>query len=471
MSLRILRIELRRSMARVVGPLFVVAALLLGYLLTPLLFRGSGAWDLQWNGLVIQPRHLLTFIWAFIVGFGALQGMRDKRSKVGELFDSTPRPQWQRAGQLAGAFSLSLLGGYLAFLLVGAIQVATNATYFPLGVLLIGLVGAAIIVAGGLLGLGIGRLLPSFLTPPAAAMLGMVALAFVETERESGFALLSPSLARIHDVQAFHTLLPSVSVAQLVWFTAIAATGLLLFVARRRWIRAIAVVPPLVGVLIAVPLLPGDPGKALAVDRGAVELVCADGQPRVCVTRVHEAKLAELVEPAREALALLGKLPDAPTAVMESTAQAEDGVQEFVPEASGPVESRPADFVPISYDSLIPAISLNDAAGPVDERFSLLLGAGTPACRPHDEDRERELGARQAVASWLDGELRLKDASDVDYAAAVQEIESANSWAKRAWAALRELPADVQLERVAAYRSASLTCSGDLYSVLVDGAR
>ena len=75
----------------------------------------------------------------------------------------------------------------------------------------------------------------------------------------------------------------------------------------------------MLGAAVAVPLLPtGGYLAAAAVDPEAVELVCDNDGPQVCVTRVHAGLLPDLVAPARQALTMMAaKLPNAPTRAVE----------------------------------------------------------------------------------------------------------------------------------------------------------
>ncbi|MDI5943999.1 hypothetical protein QLR68_38895, partial [Micromonospora sp. DH15] len=115
----------------------------------------------------------------------------------------------------------------------------------------------------------------------------------------------------ISSLNDFKTIPSSVSLLQALWLAALAATGLLLLGAVGRRAVALAVLPAVVGAAVAVPLLPtgGYSGSAV-LDPAAVELVCDDDGPQVCVTRAHAALLPRVVGPARETLALIdAKLP------------------------------------------------------------------------------------------------------------------------------------------------------------------
>ncbi|MFJ6755361.1 MULTISPECIES: hypothetical protein [unclassified Streptomyces] len=84
------------------------------------------------------PVHL----WPLAVGLGALQGLRDHRSKVSELPTTTSRPAWHRAATLAGTTAITLASAFALLVLVGAVQVLPTTTHTHLGRLPISLVGA-----------------------------------------------------------------------------------------------------------------------------------------------------------------------------------------------------------------------------------------------------------------------------------------------------------------------------------------
>lgn len=197
--------------------------------------------------------------------------------------------------------------------------------------------------------------------------------------------------------------------------------------------------PAVLGLAIAIPLLPSRIQEAYVADSGATAPVCADGQPRVCVTRVHAAALDRLVGPAREALAILSaKLPEPPVEVREAETRWVAGPQPpatvFV-ELSGNPDPRTIQRL----------------------RWALLEGAGTRPCIPltsHEDVVAREQAGRLAMAAWL-----LEQAPPPEHYAAGQ--------ARQAWDLLRQLPPDEQRRRVIAARAAALACGGqDLIHVL-----
>ncbi len=170
MNVRVLRIELRRSVAPWAGAVVLATALAFLYLLSGPWWKGTALWTAQWTSMALWTRVLLVFLWPLVVGLGALQGLRDHRSKMSELLTSTPRPAWHRAAPLAGPTAITLTSAFAFLVLQGAVQVLADTAYTHLGWLPISLVGALALVAGAVLGMGMGRALPSPLTPPALAV-------------------------------------------------------------------------------------------------------------------------------------------------------------------------------------------------------------------------------------------------------------------------------------------------------------
>ena len=429
----ILRTELRRSTAPVVGIGFVVFSLVLVHSLSGPWTHGTAPWNEQWTGLAQWTRYLTLFLWPLVLASGAWQGLRDGRSRVDELFATTPKPGWRRLLPTVGAVTTALTAGYVVLLVVGGVQVAATASYFHLrwlpvaGVMVVALVGIA------LLGFGIGRLVPSLITPPVLAVAALAAQ--IAVLRQGWPLLLTPAFEG-PDVTAFTTVDVSVTLTQALWFAGIGATGLCLALAVRARTRVAALLPVALTAAVAVPVLSGVDSPVVA-DDDALALVCTDDAPRVCVRRVHAAILPALTGPAREALALLGKLPSPPTSVTE------------YPPADD-FRSPSPDVVPVLFFT-------SPATDPERIKLNLLAGAGTPSCiATSDWDTvTSRVAARIVTASWFTGELAPLPGSGDVWTAAADDIHAA-------WRELRSLPAAEQTARVAAYRAAALDCRGDL---------
>ncbi|MCC3651942.1 hypothetical protein LIX60_10770 [Streptomyces sp. S07_1.15] len=463
MNVRVLRIELKRSVAPWAGAVVLTSTLAFLYLVNGGWWSGTTAWTAQWTSLALWTRGLLFYLWPLAVGLGALQGLRDHRSKMSELLTSTPRPARHRAGATAGATAITLAAAFALPVLVGAVQVLANTEYTHLGWLPISLVGALSLVAGAVLGMGAGRALPSVLTPPALAMAAFVFTALMhmslgrtETVTASGLtitepkpvSLLSPAVEEVRDVLV--TLSASVHVGQTIWLLGMAATGFALLVAATPRARLVALAPVLAGAVLALLVLPSDPRRMYVVDEAAAEPVC-DGP--VCVTRTHQARLAGLAGPGKEALRLLRDALGgrAPVSVRENTA--------VLPDGSTPRWSR--ETVAFDFDDGIIA----GAEG--EELTRALIAKGmVPGCTPAGwSSFGGDEFARAVAVGWVLGELRpLPGAMSADMRRQV------DAEARPVWKELTALPRNEQISRITAMRTAAHSCEGEAFDVLSGGA-
>ncbi|MFE4944261.1 hypothetical protein [Streptomyces sp. NPDC056641] len=476
---RILRIELRRSAAPLAGVLLLIVTLALLQLVNGPWWTGAESWTRQWTSTAWWERFTMVLMWPLAVTAGAVQGIRDRRSGTSELLAATPRPGWHRATTTAGAFALSLTAAYVLVFLYGGVRVLANDGYVHLGWLPVLAVGVLALVAGALLGMGVARTVPSALTPPVLA-LGSLTAVLVVHETVTGdlvpnrIVLLSPALSQVYS--AFLTVTWRVHAGQALWLLGLAATGFLLLVARKPRARLLALLPLVAGAAVAVPLLPADNARNYALDKAATALVC---EGRVCVTKLHEPRLAALKGPGEEALRLLGRLPDPPSAVRESVdpwpGEGNGGTKapRSAPVVATPVVATPvpADAVPVDF-----AAQALDGATKDEYTRALLAGAGTAPCLdadtsdPTEEQRQasyktevvRELAARTVAAAWFTGDLKPLRGADWPRA-------DAEALAGPAWDALRALPPGAQRERITALRTAALSCDGDLLDVLKNG--
>jgi hypothetical protein len=450
MTARVLRIELRRSDAPWLAAFIAVvggATLYLG---------GPRAW---WTALAVGQRELLGLVWPLALAAGAWQARRDRRRRVEELLATTASPRWRRVLPTAAAMAVAAVVGYAGMFAAGVARVGPTASYLPLGSLLIAAVGALSLVPAVWLGMAAGSRLPSALTPPLLAVLGVAALLIgpellFHAERYGGdppaALLLLPStgVARTGVLAEFVTVTGRTALSQVLWLTALAASGLAMLAAASRGARVAAVLPAVLGAAVALSLLPGKVSATTAFDRAAIALVCTSDAPEVCVTRVHAAALDDLRGPARRALAILAaKLPTPPTRVVEDYGRASPGQQ----------PQRP--------DTILVQLRLSTtgrAADPPDELlWDLLAGAGTRPCVAPSEASDREFLARAAAAEWLLGQ-------PPPALAAGKERPAHPGEAGEALTTLRRLPAGEQRARVAALRQAELACDGrDLLDILV----
>ncbi|MDH6228914.1 hypothetical protein [Streptomyces sp. MJP52] len=463
MNARVLRTELKRSVAPWAGALVLTSALAFLYLVDGAWWRGSTAWTAQWTSLALTTRGLLFYLWPLAVGLGALQGLRDHRSKMSELLTSTPRPAWHRAATVAGTTAIALASAFALLVLVGAVQVLAHTEYAHLGWLPIALVGALSLAAGATLGMGAGRALPSALTPPALAMGAFVfsalmhmSLGRTQTYTASGIpvtepnrvSLLSPAVQEVRDVLV--TLSASVHVGQTIWLLGLAATGFGLLAATTSRTRLIALTPLLAGAVIALLVLPSDPRRMYVVDEAAAEPVC-DGP--VCVTKTHQGRLPGLAGPGKEALRLLHEaLGDhAPVSIRENTA--------VLPDGSTPRWSQ--ETVLFDFDEDIIA-----AAEGEELTWALIAKGMVPGCDPVGWSGFGEDDfARTVAVGWVLGDLK-----SLPGAGPASLRREADAEARPVWRELEALSRDEQRARINAMRAAAFSCEGGAFDALKGGA-
>jgi hypothetical protein len=457
-NVRVLRIELRRSVAPWAGAVVLATALAFLYLLSGPWWTGTALWTAQWTSMALWTRVLLMLLWPLAVGLGALQGLRDHRSRMSELLTSTPRPAWHRAAKLAGATAITVASAFMLFVLQGAAQVMLADTeYTHLGWLPISLVAALALVAGAVLGMGIGRVLPSPLTPPALTVGAFVFTHLLRQSMETGMpaaavpnriSLLSPAVAEVRNVLL--TPAASVHLGQTLWLLGMAATGLALLADATPRARLLALTPVLAGAALALLVLPADPRRTYVVDEAAAALVC-DGP--VCVTRVQQARLDDLAGPGRKALVLLHDAlgSKAPDSIHESTAV----------QALGATPERPRGTVLVDFDDEVIA----GAEG--EELTRALLAQGlAPNCFARSNNESGTLGeitAQSVAASWVLGDLRPLGGS-------VHSLRDQLGLARPVWKELKALPRAEQLARISAMHAAAVSCEGDPIDVLAGGA-
>ncbi len=192
-----------------------------------------------------------------------------------------------------------------------------------------------------------------------AGFVAMVSL-FLVTDTEGYVGRTPPGtllldLSSTTGFDAFETLIARAQLAQVSWVVALATACLILCVTTG-YARLAAVMPVALGFAIALSLLPRSMYDAVTLDRGALALVCAPEEPRVCARRMHPLVVDDLREPGHQALALLSaKLPQAPTTVVESyygndapgpqmEPRADTVYAEVVPDGSGRVDMTESEF-------------------------------------------------------------------------------------------------------------------------------
>lgn len=446
----ILRIELRRSFAPWAALALVVFGLGFLFLLTGPWWKDPAPWFGNWTTTALWLRFLLVFLWPVAVGAGAIQGMRDRRSGMIELLGTTPRPPGHRATRLAGATAVLTAAGYGVVFLVGAVLTVVLGGFVSVSFVPVVVVGALGVVAGALLGLGIGRLLPHPLTAPALAAVALAVSIILMTAHIPGasplpsrIALLSPALTEPRGV--FVTTAISVDSGQFVWFAGLAVTGVALLGARSVRTRLLGLLPAALTAVLAVSVFPATAAGETTTDAVAAQRHC-DGT--VCVTRLHEDRLPVMTTAGRQALRLLARVPGAPTRVDEDTAPAMTGT---------PRRDRAVVLVDLQS---FPELRAADADG---LRLAMVAGAGTPSCYQAYDYSAADIAARTISAAWFTGELRPLPQYGIEW-------RSMHDMVTSAWQRFRQLPQRTQLARIAAMRQVLLTCQGNPLTALVPEA-
>ncbi|WP_030407279.1 MULTISPECIES: hypothetical protein [Streptomyces] len=456
MNSRVLRTELRRSVALWAGAVVLVSALAFLYLIPGPWSRGTVRWTDQWTSTAMWTRSLLVYLWPLAMGAGALQGLRDHRSKVSELLSSTPRPAWHRAAALAAPTALTLVAAFALLVGAGGVRVLAGTAYPHLGWLPVSLVGALALAAGAVLGMGVGRALPSPLTPPALTVGAFVCVNLLRAFDDEAvptpsvpnrLSLLSPAVSQMR--QALLTLSGPVHLGQTLWLLGLAATGFALLAAATLRGRLLALAPVLTGAVLALLVLPSDPRHTYVVDEAAAAMVC---EGPVCVTKAHRARLDDIAGPGRKALALMKEaLGDrAPDRIRESTE----------PRALGDTPQRSRTTVFVEFDDGL----LAGARG--QELTRALLAEGmAPSCFPRSENESGTLAdiATQSIAAgWVLGEPEPFDGT-------AHKPGDQREIARPVWDKLKAQPRAEQRSRIAAMHEAALTCKGDTLAVLSGG--
>ncbi|MDT5040369.1 MAG: hypothetical protein QOE51_1354 [Actinoplanes sp.] len=436
---RILGIELRRSAA--LGSALVL--LVVGCLL--LFFAEGVGFATGWLQLAMTQRLYLAILWPLALAAGAWQARREHRSNVAELFASTARPRTHPIVATLGAMTIAVVGGYLAMGIAGGLWIIGTARYLPVSVFAVTAVGGLALIAAVWLGLAIGRLLPSARTAPALAVagLGLLLMLPAATRPRGWLALVFSPIYEMNMPHAYQAVPNRASVAQAVWLAALAVTAVTLLASSGWRTRVAALLPAVLGAALAITVMPHQDRVVVnAVDPAARELVCAKDEPRVCVSRVHSGLLPEVVVPAREALTILAKLPNAPTQVHEDTTT-------YLPDFSPPWhEDVVLLYVNVGQNGHL------DKTGMQEAIVSAAFASPAKCMASNVTGWDKEL----AAAYWLIGrEPAASGPKDPTVAPGYDSTVIAK--AVQLWQMLRGLPDNEAKARVAALRQAAGNCS------------
>jgi hypothetical protein len=332
--------------------------------------------------------------------------------------------------------AIAVVCAYLAMGVAGGLWIIGTAEYLPVSVFVVTAVGALALIAAAWLGLAAGRLLPWLVTAPALGVAGLALLLLIPgaTRPRGWLALVFSPIYEMNMPGAYATVPGRASVAQAAWLAALAVTAVLLFASSGWRLRVAALLPVVAGAALAVAVMPHQNRLVNdAIDPVARELVCAEGEPPVCVSRVHSGLLSEVTPQARQGLAILAKLPGAPTRVHEDTTT-------YFPDV----------YPPWHEDVVLLPVEVGPNGHLLDQDGALAAVVAGAFASPPGCEKSAGLAEKLAAAYWLMGRQPVAgDASEpTDIATAVE-----------LWQSLRQLPDAEAKARVVALRRAAVSCS------------
>lgn len=422
---RVLRTELLRSVAVAAA----AATLLAG---AQAIFLSPNAWAGRWMELATEVRMSLLTVAPIAVACAAWHGGRERRRRLEEQLDATPRPRWQPV--VVGWLGVTL-GCWLGLLMVVGVAagfVAPVATYSGGGWGWV-LAGAFVSLAAvSALGIALGRLIPYRLAGPVAAIVlySLQIYAHDDSGMLGGFEYLAP-IQPLYD-------LPGTAVDgrflywQTLWFAGLAATALVLAGARRRVVAVLPATLALVGVLALVNAEPSFWRWPLVPDPAASEPVCTEDEPEVCLPRAEAFALDDVTPVARDVIERLDGLPGAPIRA-ENTSYDLEG-------------STPARTLRIG-----PLLAINGELR-TDDAWTLVQWHPPMACRGADEMNRY---------FWLSDTARM-------WALNVTELPWDDDRVDAALSTLQAMPAEEQRQWVGALITAGEVCDTDALAELAE---
>jgi hypothetical protein len=303
--------------------------------------------------------------------------------------------------------------GLLVVVVAGAALIAPVATYGGGGwwwVLALTLPALAMLTA---IGVAVGRLVPSHVAGPVAAIAIYALMVLAFDDSDVGIASLLPTALSNYDAHAPGSMLAGeLGVRQLVWWTSLTAVVLVLVVARRRWP---ALVPAVCAAIAAGPLLQGQNLVAWRADPDALALVCAEGAPNVCLTRINAFLLDDITAPVRQELARWDGVPAGPV-------RAVDGIASY----AGQLREDDATI------SIQGAVSLTGAfTGPVTDGPGLVSWGAPLGCDGDAWERHRLVIG--VAYTWGDPEVTELEHTEPDIAQARVALLGMAEPEQKAW--------------------------------------
>ncbi|MGY0058496.1 hypothetical protein ACWY4P_18415 [Streptomyces sp. LZ34] len=361
--------ELRRGIGLPAG-----AAMLPVLLFT--MYTKADGWLTGWTDTTDMLRTAGLLLGAPLAAAAACwQGGRERRRGTEELLATAARSRLRQILLTAAPTVVWPVGGYL---LTAAGCLSVTWRYASGGGPYVSLIAADATAIGSIAVLGflVGRLLPWRLAPPVLALIVYNVSLFIAIQ-DSPVAWLSPGKEHVFSWDRPVWWFGPVS---MVWTAGLTAAALLAYTARRR-ARALALAPLAAAATAAVLLV--QTGNGLwRPDPASATLVCDDGAPRVCATRVHGRMLPDASAALAGLTAKLRGVPNAPTRIVESRDDR---------------RVRRTDAPLSGWDSYF---RRNRIAEPEMFAANAALGATAPSC-PGVSDEERYNDLSEAVAEWL----------------------------------------------------------------------
>lgn len=299
-----LRAELTRWFGPVVGATVLVALLLA-------MADKADLWLITWISTADHLRTAGLLVGGPLTAAAACwQGGRERRRGTADLLATMPRTPLRRALLAAAPTVLWPVAGYL---LTAAVCLVATWRYASYGRPWVSLIAADATALGalGVLGFLAGRVVPWRLAPPLVAVGTYLALG-LPGYSESAVTWLSPVLD-----DSFFTDRPLwwCAPVSMMWTAGLAGAALLAYAARR---RVVALLPLAAAATAAALLMQLGTEGPWRPDPAAAALVCDDGTPQVCASRVHARMLPGASAALAGLSAKLRGVPNAPVRVVEN---------------------------------------------------------------------------------------------------------------------------------------------------------
>ena len=403
----------------------VATAVLFGGLLIYSEASGWSGWPGRWMSFAAAVRMSLFVLAPAAVLFGAWQGGRERRRRLDDQLASAARPSWRPLVATWAALTLGFWAGLFVVVAAGMALVAPIATYWPPGwwaVVAVAFVGIAAMSA---VGVALGRMVPSRLVGPTAAVVCYAAMIYAidDSGQLRGVEWLAPVLST--DDAPGHVISGSMSLRQTLWFIGLAAAALAVVGARRKWL---ALVPAAAAAGAAWALVAG-PHGIWQQDSAAAEMVCTDDAPTVCLIKQDAYLMDDVVVQVQEALAKFEGIAHGPDRAVQAAWFADE-------------RPAPGDLV-VELDG---GPTLTGGLAQPDWSQLLHWTVGNDCAQPVDED----VGLAEIVDLWLNDSTMPWHSPEV-----VAAYES-----------LRAIPEAEQRDWISRYLEAAGTCDPALVELL-----